>query len=79
MDLGRHFNGLELTIAGNEFDLCDFSEVVIFSGNPKYRDSFRIALTQTTGKFHRRERFVDRVKRPSEKTGLLTGDYCDTV
>ena len=47
---------------------------MIFGGNPEHGNSFDSALRETISKLHCRQRFVDRVQRTAEQTGLLSGN-----
>src|SRR5207253_9871585 len=66
-------------IAVDELGGGNFIKVVIFARNPEDWNGFDAALCQAVGKFYRGQCFVNRVERSAEKTGLLTGDYCDAV
>src|SRR5438445_9633746 len=75
----RNFNPIESTIPVDELSRRHFFEIVIFSCDPENRNGFHAALRQTLAKFYRRKGFVNRVKRPAEKTSLLAGNYREAI
>src|SRR3989442_1750018 len=79
MQLCRDIDAGEPAVATNDFCLSHLDEIVILSSNPEHRDSFGVALHQTSGELYRGKRLVDGVERTGEKPRLLTGNYRQTV
>src|SRR5581483_2537644 len=69
---GWRFNPSGNVIRPGNFDVVDFSEIVILGGKPKDRDRFDAGGCCLTCKFDRRQGFVDRKYWPSKQADLLS-------
>ena len=66
--------GQALTLRGEEGGVVDLLEVVILARQPEDGNGRRSFPRQFFGQVNGRERLVDTVGRPTEKSHLLTGD-----